>query len=284
MPSLAKASSNAPKSLFLERVERNLHSKCIKRYTTFTNTQFTCFEPFKKVFHVIAKCSSLNVPLKSYENNIVTITKEIINELNSQQNSIIRFYNVAEKENNYGPQYIPILNYSDHGILKSYLQNNFDKLNWSRKLDLAQQLADAIKFMHENEIIHGNFHSNNILIYENNIKFIDFWPNMAHFQNEETYKITKKSDIYMLGVLMWEISKSRPPFEPPKEICQLSELTIDMLNDAKVEFIEKSQMTYIDLYTGMYNTISYDMNTVKGNETSGFQFIIYDYSTFYMII
>ncbi|CAG8769355.1 2202_t:CDS:2 [Gigaspora margarita] len=206
MPSLAKASSNAPKSLFLERVERNLHSKCVKRYTTFTNTQFTCFEPFKKVFHVIAKCSSLKVSLKSYENNIVTITKEIINELNSQQNSIIRFYNVAEKENNYGPQYIPILNYSDHGILKSYLQNNFDKLNWSRKLDLAQQLADAIK-------------------------------------------ITKKSDIYMLGVLMWEISKSRPPFEPPKEICQLSELTIDMLNDARVEFIEKSQMTYIDLYT-----------------------------------
>ncbi|CAG8746501.1 4078_t:CDS:2, partial [Gigaspora rosea] len=72
---------------------------------------------------------------------------------------------------------------------------------------------------------------------------------MAHLQNEESYKITKKSDIYMLGVLMWEISKSRPPFEPPKEICQLSELTIDMINDARVEFIEKSQMAYIDLYT-----------------------------------
>ncbi|CAG8523538.1 17249_t:CDS:2, partial [Gigaspora rosea] len=157
MPSLTKASSNAPKSLFFERVERNLHSKCVKRYTTFTNTQFTCFETFKKVFHVVAKCSSLNVLLKSYENNIVTITKEIINELNSQQNGIIRFYNVTEKENNYGPQYIPILNYSDHGILKPYLQNNFDKLNWSRKLDLAQQLADSIKFMHENENIHGNF-------------------------------------------------------------------------------------------------------------------------------
>ncbi|CAG8616907.1 12341_t:CDS:2, partial [Racocetra fulgida] len=63
--------------------------------------------------------------------------------------------------------------------------------------------------------------------------------------------VTKKSDVYSLGVLMWEISKSRPPFKPTNEICQLSELTIDMLNDASVDFIEKAQTAYIALYAGI---------------------------------
>ncbi|CAG8756342.1 1606_t:CDS:2, partial [Dentiscutata erythropus] len=175
MPILNKVSSNTPKGLFFERVERNLHNKCVKRYTTFTNTQFTGFETFKKVFHVITRRSSLDVPLKPYKNyNIAIIIEGIINEFKSQQNSIIMFYNGTDNEN--------------------------------------------------------------------------FGPNMTHFQNEESYSVTKKTDIYMLGVLMWEISKNRPPFKPPKEICQLSELTIDMLNDARVEFIEKAQMAYIALY------------------------------------
>ncbi|CAG8459562.1 9038_t:CDS:2 [Cetraspora pellucida] len=285
MPSFIKTSSCVQKSLFFERVERNFNNKCSKRYSTFTNTQVTDIEIFKKGFHVVTKRFSSDFSPKSYKDNDVTNIKEIASEFKSQPNNIIKFYNITKKEGritinknlvstlkqcyidnikqmanpvfyiefsisyNYGLRSILILKYPDGGILKTYLQSNFDKLNWARKLDFAQQLADSIKFMHENEIIHGNLHSNNIFIYENNLKLLNFVQNMTHFQTEELYRVAKKSDIYSLGILMWEISKSRPPFKPTKEICQLSELTIDMLNDASIDFIEKAQTAYIALYS-----------------------------------
>ena len=46
------------------------------------------------------------------------------------------------------------MEYADGGTLQSYLKQNFDKLTWDNKLNLAFQLAYAVSCLHEEGIIH----------------------------------------------------------------------------------------------------------------------------------
>jgi len=50
--------------------------------------------------------------------------------------------------------YLLILEYADSGTLGNYLKNNFNKLDWNIKLQFAIQLADAVLYIHQNDIIH----------------------------------------------------------------------------------------------------------------------------------
>ena len=51
-------------------------------------------------------------------------------------------------------KYLLVLEYADGGSLYSYLKNNFSKLEWSDKYQLALQLANAIECAHNEGIIH----------------------------------------------------------------------------------------------------------------------------------
>jgi len=46
------------------------------------------------------------------------------------------------------------LEYADSGTLNTYLNGHFNELYWSDKLHLASQLASAVEFLHEEDIIH----------------------------------------------------------------------------------------------------------------------------------
>ena len=49
-------------------------------------------------------------------------------------------------------KYILVLEYTDSDTLSTYLDKNFDKLNWKDKYRLAFQLADAVLYLHDNNI------------------------------------------------------------------------------------------------------------------------------------
>ena len=51
-------------------------------------------------------------------------------------------------------EYILVLEYANGGTLRSYLESNFKNLEWSDKLNLAQQIAKAIKHLHSDDILH----------------------------------------------------------------------------------------------------------------------------------
>ena len=51
-------------------------------------------------------------------------------------------------------KYMFVLEYADSGTLNDYLSKNFNVLNWSYKNKLALQLASAVEFIHNCDIIH----------------------------------------------------------------------------------------------------------------------------------
>jgi serine/threonine protein kinase len=51
-------------------------------------------------------------------------------------------------------KYSLVLEYANNGTLNSYLSKHFNKLDWNEKFLLALQLASAVEFLHEKDIIH----------------------------------------------------------------------------------------------------------------------------------
>ncbi|PKC62104.1 kinase-like protein, partial [Rhizophagus irregularis] len=91
--------------------------------------------------------------------------------------NILRFYGITKFETNSTYQaikYSLVLEYADGGTLRAYLKKHFNELNWDDKYQLASQLANAVEFIHECDIIHRDLHSHNILIRKKIIKLADF--------------------------------------------------------------------------------------------------------------
>ncbi|PKY38180.1 kinase-like protein [Rhizophagus irregularis] len=124
------------------------------------------------------------------------------------------------------------MQYANGGDLRNYLKDNFKKLTWGDKKRLAFQIADGLNYLHNENVLHRDLHSKNIVIHENNAKIIDFgiskiqnqssayignFGNIAYVEPkrilDSKFPYTKSSDIYSFGVLMWEISSGCPPFE-----------------------------------------------------------------------
>ncbi|CAG8462336.1 23276_t:CDS:2 [Gigaspora margarita] len=127
-------------------------------YDEFKNIRLIGSGSFGSTYQAVIETFNIDVvALKSVENIDVITVKEILNEVNLYKDfihdNIIKFYGITKNE---GHQYLLVQEYADGGTITTYLQNNFYKLNWEHKLNLAQQLINGIKFMHEKEIIHGN--------------------------------------------------------------------------------------------------------------------------------
>jgi serine/threonine protein kinase len=113
--------------------------------------------------------------------------------------------------------------------LRKYLQQNHNKLNWKQKINITFEIIRALYVIHKENSIHKNLHSGNILYSQlNNQWYISdlgfsgpankpsscIYGNLPYIAPEVIKEIdyTFKSDIYSIGILMWEISSGHPPF------------------------------------------------------------------------
>ncbi|CAB5207885.1 unnamed protein product [Rhizophagus irregularis] len=56
-----------------------------------------------------------------------------------------------------------VMQYANGGDLRNYLKDNFKELTWEDKKRLAFQIADGLNYLHNENVLHRDLHSKNIL-------------------------------------------------------------------------------------------------------------------------
>ncbi|CAB4415043.1 unnamed protein product [Rhizophagus irregularis] len=152
-------------------------------YEYFNNIQEVGSGGFGKVYRAKWKNSDKFLALKSFYNFDNVTIKEIVRELKLQRDiqfhdNVIKFYGLTklESESNAAQlkNYMFVMEYANDGSLQNYLQKNFNTLTWDDKCKLAYQLASAVSCLHNEEIVHRDLHSGNVLIHQKTIKLADF--------------------------------------------------------------------------------------------------------------
>ena len=65
------------------------------------------------------------------------------------------------------------------------------------------------------------------------------------------YSLNERSDIYSIGILLWEISSGRPPFHD-KDKPYDNNLVMDILQGLRESPIPNSPEKYVEIYTGKF--------------------------------
>jgi serine/threonine-protein kinase len=141
--------------------------------------------------------------------------------------NIVNIYDVGEE----GDLYYIVMEFIDGQTLKQYIQQN-SPLKVEDAIGIMKQLTSAISHAHQNHIIHRDIKPHNILVdHAGNVKITDFGIAMAlsatsitqtnsvlgsvHYLSPEQARggmATRKSDIYSLGIVMFELLTGRLPF------------------------------------------------------------------------
>ncbi len=142
--------------------------------------------------------------------------------------NIVGVYDVGEED---GMQYL-VMEYVRGTDLKKYIKNNFP-LPFENVVIIMRQILSGISLAHQHRIIHRDLKPQNILMDEDgNVKIADFGIAIAlsetsltqtntllgsvHYLSPEQARgsmATRQSDIYALGIILYELLTGSVPFE-----------------------------------------------------------------------
>lgn len=183
-----------------------------------------------------------------------------ISRLNSP--NIVQFYGYCLK-----PQFCLVMEYLPGGSLFQLLHSN-TVLSWEMRLRMATDIALGLVFLHQENIVHGNVKSSNVMLNQHmQAKLTDFGfskfksvsqalnpiegneGKVGNFQwmAPETLvknEYTKESDMYSFGIMLWELSSRKIPFQQT-ELSQVTQQAAQGIRDKIPEDCPKRLSTLI---------------------------------------
>ncbi|GBB86926.1 hypothetical protein RclHR1_13380002 [Rhizophagus clarus] len=145
--------------------------------------------------------------------------------ISNKWNEIVQCYGLTQDPSS--GNYMLVMNKVDVDLRK-YLQQNYNKLTWSERIQIAVGIIDAVFKIHDANAIHRDLHSGNVLYDFGGVFSISdlgfcgpadkplksIYGNLPYIAPEVIIgkEQTFKSDIYSIAILMWEISSGQPPF------------------------------------------------------------------------
>ncbi|CAI2169693.1 16411_t:CDS:10 [Funneliformis geosporum] len=190
----------------------------------------------------------IQIALKSLLNRNTRINKDVIADLVKELNihihpNIFQFIGITVDNDG---DYKLVLEYANGGNLRNYLGNKiiFNSLKWKDKIQMALDITCGLSYLHKNEIIHGNLKINEVATSSRFKGLPEYIDPQCYIQ--ENYESNYKSDIYSLGVLLWEITSGRPPFSNIDDRYTLINQLIN--SQIREEPVELTPLKYQRLY------------------------------------
>ncbi len=225
--------------------------------------------------------------------------------------NIVSIYDVGhEEEDNL---YYIVMELIKGKTLKQIITKD-EKLSWKWALNISIQIASALEVAHKNGIVHRDIKPHNIIITEDGVaKVMDFGIAKAvsnstmtafgttigsvHYFSPEQAKGSStddRSDIYSLGVVMYEMLTGKVPFdadtpvsialkhmqEDPKPAIEINENIPTAVNDIVMKAMQKEPENRYQSATEMLADLSKALKDPEGdfvileNEDGGYSRVI----------
>ncbi|RIB21854.1 kinase-like domain-containing protein [Gigaspora rosea] len=210
---------------------------------------------------------SLNNNIQMNKTQLKQFTRELMNLYEANHANIIKLHGISR-----GPMssnFMLVLQFANGGTLFEYLgkmrRGDLYQISWNILIRTAKGITNGLTHLHKNGVIHRDLHSKNILIHDDEALIADFGLSK---RNDELSTSTNnnycavgytdplfllqgtkrkrddKSDIYSLGVLLWELTSGIPPFHDLpifRKIIQIS-------NNIRPNIVDGTPPAYSDMF------------------------------------
>ncbi|EXX61402.1 Ssk22p [Rhizophagus irregularis DAOM 197198w] len=208
-------------------------------------------------------------------NNSQNITDEFLSEIKNysikNNENILQIYGISQNPNT--KDYIMVLQYAESGNFDNYI-NDIINWFWFEKLIALGNIIKGLKKIHENKMVHRDFHTGNILtsssltlryaLSGNTSSFIyisdmGLCGEVSNTDEKKIYGVmpfvapevlkgnpyTQAADIYSFGMIMYFIATTKQPFA---NCAHDNILALNICNGIRPEINEKeAPKCYIDL-------------------------------------
>lgn len=228
--------------------------------------------------------------------------REAISASSLNHPNIVEMYDVGEDNG----KYFIVMEYVDGKTLKSLIKKR-GSLTLHEVIDIMLQLTSAISCAHNSYIVHRDIKPQNVLILDDGrVKITDFGIAMALNSSELTQTnsvmgsvhylppeqasgsgSTIKSDVYSLGILMYELLTGKVPFkgenaveiaikqmkEQIPSVCKINPDIPQSIENIILKACAKNPKNRYDSVSEMYNDLQTALNEDRLNERR----IVYKY-------
>ncbi|MDE7311816.1 MAG: Stk1 family PASTA domain-containing Ser/Thr kinase [Eubacterium sp.] len=184
---------------------------------------------YKAKDHVLGRFVAIKVLKQEFAEDVNFVTKfrtEAQSAAGLEHPNIVNIYDVGSEE---GFHYI-VMEYVEGITLKAYIEKK-RQLSYKETISIAIQVGRGIEAAHNKNIVHRDIKPQNIMIStEGKVKVTDFGIARAatnntihsdvmgsvHYSSPEQARngfVDGKSDIYSLGIVMYEMVTGRVPFD-----------------------------------------------------------------------